>query len=78
MESVCCGTPVVAYDCCGSPELVDNDSGYVVKEDDGDAIVEKINQIKTAPKIFSAEEKQKKFNKENCYDKYLTEYKEDI
>ena len=32
MESICCGTPVITFDVCGSPELVDADSGIIVPE----------------------------------------------
>ena len=46
MESICCGTPVITYNCCGSPELVDSDSGYVVEENDIESLLLKIKQIK--------------------------------
>ncbi|MBE5741941.1 MAG: glycosyltransferase [Clostridiales bacterium] len=77
MESICCGTSVITYNCCGSPELIDNDSGFVVDENDGEAIVESIKKIKNNLMQFSVEEKQNKFNKDNCYKKYLEVYKED-
>ncbi|MBO7215288.1 MAG: glycosyltransferase, partial [Clostridia bacterium] len=43
MESICSGTPVITFDACGSPELVDSQSGFVVKEGDFDGIEEKLN-----------------------------------
>ena len=76
MESICCGTPVITYNCCGSPELVDSDSGYVVKEDDVDSLIQKINQIKENPLTFDVKEKQEKFDKNTCYNKYLEIYSE--
>ena len=76
MESICCGTPVITYDCCGSPELVDSDSGYVVKEDDVVSLLQKINQIKENPLSFDVKEKQEKFDKNTCYNKYLEIYSE--
>lgn len=31
MEAICCGTPVITYDSCGSPELVENGkTGYII------------------------------------------------
>lgn len=74
MESICCGTPVITYNCCGSPELIDNDSGFVVKENDVETLLLRINQIKKIPLTFDVKEKQKKFDKNTCYDKYLNIY----
>ncbi len=74
MESICCGTPVITYDCCGSPELVDNDSGFVVAEDDVDSLLLKIEQIKEQPLSFNVKEKQVKYDKNTCYNKYLDIY----
>ena len=74
MESICCGTPVITYNCCGSPELVDDDSGYVVEENNTEALLAKIKEIKENPLHFDVKEKQKKFDKNTCYDKYLDIY----
>ncbi len=74
MESICCGTPVITYNCCGSPELVDSDSGYVVEENDIESLLLKIKQIKEIPLHFDVKEKQKKFDKNTCYNKYLDIY----
>ncbi len=74
MESICCGTPVITYECCGSPELVDSDSGYVVEENDVDSLLLRIKQIKENPLHFDVKEKQKKFDKNICYNKYLDIY----
>ena len=51
MESICCGTPVITYNCCGSPELLDENSGFVVNENDVFAILEKIEAIKKAKEL---------------------------
>ncbi len=75
MESICCGTPVITYNCCGSPELVDEDSGFVVEEYDVDAILRRINQIKAKPLDFDVKAKQEKFDKNTCYNKYIKIYK---
>ena len=75
MESICCGTPVITYDCCGSPELVDDDSGYVVEENNTEALLQKIKEIKENPLHFDVKDKHKKFDKNTCYNKYLDIYK---
>jgi len=75
MEAICCGTPVITYDCCGSPELIDNDSGFVVVEDDITALLEKIKFIKSNPLEINIAEKHKKFDKNTCYNRYLEIYK---
>jgi glycosyltransferase involved in cell wall biosynthesis len=74
MESICCGIPVITYNCCGSPELVDSDSGYVVEENDINSLLLRIKQIKENPLHFDVKEKQKKFDKDTCYNKYLDIY----
>ena len=75
MESICCGTPVITFNCTGSPELVDFDSGYVVDEDDADGIVAKIKAIKENPLHFDVEEKKQKFDKDLSYRGYLNIYR---
>ncbi len=75
MESICCGTPVITFDCTGSPELVDEDSGYVVKENDADGVIEKIEAIKAKPLCFDVREKQLKFDKSVSYMGYLNIYR---
>lgn len=75
MESICCGTPVITYDCCGSPELVDADSGFVVAENDIPTLLQKIKQLKTNPSNIHIEEKHRKFDKNTCYGRYLEIYK---
>ena len=75
MEAICCGTPVITYDCCGSPELIDNDSGFVVTENNIPDLLEKIKLIKTNPPKIIIAEKHKKFDKNTCYNAYLEIYK---
>ncbi|MBQ8371399.1 MAG: glycosyltransferase [Clostridia bacterium] len=75
MESICCGTPVITFDCCGSPELVDEGCGYVVPEGDYDALYARIESIKTSPLKYDIAEQQKRFDKNECYKRYLDIYK---
>ena len=75
MESICCGTPVITFDCCGSPELVDEECGFVVREGDADGLISAISQIKNQPLCFDVQKQQKKFDKNECYKRYLDIYK---
>ena len=75
MESLCCGTPVITFDCCGSPELVDSESGFVVAENDIDALINKIEYLKVKALSIDIKKQQRKFNKKACYKKYLDIYK---
>jgi len=75
MESICCGTPVITYNCCGSPELLDENSGFVVNENDIDDILEKEEAIKKAPPQIDILAAHKRFDKNTCYKGYLEVYK---
>ena len=75
MESICCGTPVITYNCCGSSELVDKNSGFVVAENDIKTLLEKIEETKKAPPKIDIAAAHKKFDKNTCYNKYLEVYK---
>ena len=48
MEAASCGTPVVTYDVCGSPELVvDGVTGYVVAEGDSLAMLDAVRRVRS-------------------------------
>ena len=66
---------VITFDCCGSPELVDEDSGYIIKENDAEDLLKKLDLLKKQALQFNVLEKQKKFDKKTCYQKYLDVYK---
>ena len=75
MESICCGTPVITFDACGSPELVDEDSGFVVADGDIETLISKIDIIKKHGCSFDVVQKQRKFDKNVCYEKYMDIYR---
>lgn len=78
MESICCGTPVVTYDSCGSPELVLDGCGYVVPENDIDALIEKIELVKKNDFGDIAEIGKQNFDKNTCYKDYVRLYEDMI
>jgi putative colanic acid biosynthesis glycosyltransferase len=46
LESLACGTPVITYNTGGSPEAIDEHTGFVVDKGDVDGIVESIEKLK--------------------------------
>lgn len=74
MESICCGTPVITYDGCGSPELVDKDCGVIVKKGDTDGIINALNNIRETDFSDCYKIGQEKFDKNKCYKEYIKEY----
>ncbi len=76
MESICCGTPVITYDSCGSTELVFEGCGIIVKENDTDALVYAIQKSKNMNFSQCADIGKKAYDKNFCYAKYLDVYSE--
>ena len=74
MESICCGTPVVTWDSCGSPELVTEKTGFVVKQGDVKGVLQSLDKIKKENVPFDVEEGQKRFDKDTCYSDYVKLY----
>ncbi len=73
MESICCGTPVVTYNSCGSPELVLEGCGMVVPEYDIDALIPAIQA--SLGKSTNVELARLTFEKTQNYRAYLDVYK---
>ncbi len=47
MESICCGTPVITYNSCGSPELIkESETGYIIQKFDYDMLQRKLSVVK--------------------------------
>ena len=75
MESICCGTPVITYDSTGSPELVNQDTGFVVPEGDQKAIIEIIKKRRLPDRASCVQSGHFAFNKGTCYDRYIDLYR---
>lgn len=78
MESICCGTPVVTYDSCGSPELVGTGCGFVVPKGNLEALLEAVNKTRNLNRSECAHYGQSYYDKNICYEKYLDIYKNAI
>ena len=51
MESLACGTPVITYDSGGSPEIVDETTGFVIEKHDIIALVRRIGEERLKPSL---------------------------
>lgn len=74
MESICCGTPVITYNTCGGPELLDENSGIIVEEFNETEVINAILTIKTKEFKRCSEVGAQKFDKNHCYKKYISMY----
>ena len=74
MEAIACGTPVVTYNTGGCAEIVGQECGVVVREDTAreleKGIFEALNVINTSG--FKCAEYAKHFDKNRCYDEYIS------
>lgn len=76
LEALACGTPVITYRTGGSPEAVDEKTGYVVGQGDIEGLADAIRKMKEHP--LSSEDCRKRaeehFNKDKCFEKYIELY----
>lgn len=76
MESICCGTPVITYDSCGSPETVLPGCGYTVAKNDISGLLERIGELKKNRLQGVAETGIRNFDKNICYRDYIEAYED--
>jgi len=82
IESLACGTPVVAFNIGGMPEILDHkETGYLGKPKNVDDIIEGINWIRLHPDLDELKAKCRKkildrYSPEIVLEKYLTLYKD--
>lgn len=77
MEAICCGTPVITYDSCGSPELVEEGkTGYIIPANSFIALKNSLKKIKEGnlSRHECEEIGHRCFNKNEQYLKYLQVY----
>lgn len=74
MESICCGTPVITYDSCGSPELIDSDSGIVVPTENHEKVIDAINSTRAMNWGKCRQSGVSRFDKRYCYQQYVDIY----
>lgn len=80
LEALACGTPVITYRTGGSPEAIDEKTGFVVEQGDLEGAVRAMKQIKSVGKAAYTqacrERAVKNFNKNDRYAEYLQLYNE--
>lgn len=76
LEALACGTPVITYRTGGSPEAVDEKTGFVVEQGDVNALAEAIRKMKEHPLSSEACRKraEEHFDKDKCFEKYIELY----
>lgn len=76
IEALACGTPVITYETGGSPEIIDNKTGFVVHQGDIEAMAKAIINLRS--QRFSAEQCRQRaiecFNKEQRFSDYIELY----
>ena len=78
MESICCGTPVITYDVGGCPELINDETGVVVKENDVDALLRSIKVIRETSLDNCSIIGRTNFDRNKCFYEYLNLYNQII
>ena len=76
LEAMACGTPVITYNTGGSPEAVDEKTGFVVEQGDIDALADAIRRMKEHP-LSSADCRKRAeecFDRDKCFEKYIVLY----
>jgi len=78
-EALSCGTPALVYDATACPELVNENTGFVVKKNDISALVNVIDRVKSNGKLSYTHSCRNRaialFNKKDCYLEYFELYK---
>ena len=82
MEALACGTPVITYRTGGSPEIIDDQTGWVVKQGDVKMVSSIIESICDAQskdeskvrRIACRKRAEEYFDKDKCFEKYVSLY----
>lgn len=78
MEALGCGTPVITYDSCGSPELVkESETGYIVPQGDSNLLIERIECVRDRKisRNSCVQYAKKCFDKRRQYLEYIQMYR---
>lgn len=78
LEALACGTPVITYNTGGSPEAIDEQTGFVVPQGDVAALAKAIVYLKENPLSLEACRKRAEllFDKDKCFQQYVDLYEE--
>lgn len=80
LEALACGTPVITYNTGGSPEAIDEQTGFVVNQGDINGLIKNIKIIQQKGKEYYREaclnRAAKLYNNKDRYREYIDLYKE--
>ena len=78
VEGLACGTPSIVYKCTASPELISDQTGFIITPGDFHAMREALNVIKTNKKEYYLENCRRRavelYNKDEKYLDYFSVY----
>ena len=77
IESLASGTPVITYNTGGSPEAIDEQSGFVVEKGDVEGLLKAIYNVGglgNDVKNYCRGRALRYFNKDNCFNSYMELY----
>lgn len=78
IEAICCGTPVITFDSCGSPEIINDRTGIVTPQGNSTLLWQAICNIKDKGKRQFENECVKlgvqNYNKNEKYKDYIILY----
>lgn len=80
IEALACGTPVISFNTGGSPEAIDENTGYIVEQGSLEEMLLRIREIIAKGKVFYYDacvlRARTQFEKNKQYEKYIDLYKE--
>jgi putative colanic acid biosynthesis glycosyltransferase len=80
LESLACGTPVITFQSGGSPEAINEQTGFVLAKGDIVGLCSALDEIKKNGREFYSEKCRKRaellFDKEKNFENYINLYKE--
>ena len=78
VEGLACGTPGIVYDCTATPELIDNQTGFVVSPGDINAVCSAVHKILSNTRASYSQNCRNRavnlFDSKKCYQEYLHLY----
>lgn len=78
IEALACGTPVITYNTGGSPEAIDKETGYIIRQGDIHSLLKTISYLSDNPisSQVCRERAEKLYNKDNRFMEYIKLYEE--
>lgn len=78
-ESLSCGTPALVYNATACPEVVSEDTGFIVEKGDLDSVIKVINEVREKGKEFYSDKCRERavsyFNKDDRFMDYIDLYR---